>query len=79
MITTCWQLGQREEYASLRLAKWAHQLGYSGWFSTRSRRSSVTLGSRRRERRDTRTRQHGLPDQPGIITSDWHYAGQAGA
>ncbi len=82
MITTCWQLSQRDEYASLRLGRWAHQLGYRGWFSTRSRQYSVTLGSRRQERRDTRTawirQQHGLPAVPGAITADWHYAGQAG-
>jgi hypothetical protein len=76
MITACWQLGQRDEYQSLRLARWAHQLGYRGHFSTRSRRYSVTLGSRRQERRDTRTawtrQQAGLPAQPGIITAKWH-------
>ena len=55
MITACWQLGQRPEYASLHLARWAHQLRYGGWFSTRSHRYSVTLGSRLRERRDNRT------------------------
>jgi hypothetical protein len=47
MITTCWQLGQSEKYATLRLAKWAHQLRYRGHFSTHSRRYSVTLRSRR--------------------------------
>jgi hypothetical protein len=79
LITACWQLSQRDEYASLRLARWAHQLGYRGHFSTRSRRYSVTLGSRRQQRRDTRTawtrEQAGLPAEPGIITADWHYAG----
>ena len=82
LITTCWQLGQRGEYQDLRLARWAHQLGYRGWFSTRSRRYSVTLSSRRNERRQARTawiRDHlGLPAQPGVITAEWHYAGQAG-
>jgi hypothetical protein len=82
LITTCWQLGHRGEYQHLRLAKWAHQLGYRGWFSTRSRRYSVTLSSRRDERRHARTtwirQQNGLPDQPGVITAQWHYAGQAG-
>ncbi len=43
LITACWQLSHRDEYQSLRLARWAHQLGYRGWFSTRSRRYSVTL------------------------------------
>ena len=82
MITTCWQLGHREQYQALRLARWAHQLGYRGWFSTRSRQYSVTLGSRRQERRQTRTawirQQQGLPAVPGVITAEWHYAGQAG-
>jgi Replication initiator protein, pSAM2 len=82
LITACWQLGQRPEYQSLRLAPWAHQLGYSGWFSTRSRRYSVTLGSRRDQRRQARTawirQQHGLPAQPGVITAEWNYSGQAG-
>ncbi len=27
ITTTCWQLGQHQEYHALRLAKWAHQLG----------------------------------------------------
>jgi len=83
LITACWQLGQRSEYQDLHLAKWAHQLGYRGHFSTRSRRYSVTLASRRQERRDTRTawarEQSGLPAQPGVITAEWHYAGLAGA
>lgn len=82
LITTCWQLGQRSDYQHLRLARWAHQLGYRGWFSTRSRRYSVTLSSRRQERRDTRTawirERQGLPATTGVITADWHYAGQAG-
>ena len=82
LITACRQLGQREEYTSLRQARWAHQLGYPGWFSTRSRRYSITLTSRWQERRDTRTAwirdQLGLPAAPGAITASWHYAGQAG-
>lgn len=56
-----------------------HQLGYGGHFSTRTRRYSVTLTSRRRERQQTRTawirQQQGLPAAPGVITPEWHYAG----
>jgi hypothetical protein len=81
LIAVCWQLGHRNEYARLKLARWAHQIGYPGWFSTRSRRYSVTFGSWSQERRRTRTawlRDHlGLPVQPGVITTEWHYAGQA--
>jgi hypothetical protein len=79
LITACWQLSQRDEYAHLQLARRAHQHGYGGHFSTRSRRYSITLRSRRQERRATRTawtrQQQGLPATPGITTSDWHYAG----
>ena len=81
LITTCWQLGQREEYAGLRLARCAHQLGYGGWFSIRSRRYSITLTSRRDQRRQGTAwarQQDGLPAAPGVITASWHYAGQAG-
>jgi len=55
LIIACWQLGQREDYQALQLARWVQQLGYGGHFSTRSRRYSVTLGSRRIERKHTRT------------------------
>jgi hypothetical protein len=82
LIIACWQLGQRPEYQDLRLARWAHQLGYRGHFSTRSRRYSVTLASRRAERQQARAawsrEQAGLPAQPGIISAEWHYAGQSG-
>jgi hypothetical protein len=82
LITACWQLGQRQPYQDLHLAKWAHQLGYRGHFSTRSRRYSVTLASRRAERQQARaawTRQQaGLPAQAGLISAEWHYAGQSG-
>jgi hypothetical protein len=27
LITACWQLGKRDDYQPLRLARWAHQLG----------------------------------------------------
>lgn len=82
LITACWQLGQQQQYQDLHLARWAHQLGYRGHFSTRSRRYSVTLTSRRTERQQARAawtrQQSGLPAQPGVITAEWHYAGQAG-
>ncbi|MFD4536180.1 replication initiator [Kitasatospora sp. NPDC058397] len=37
MIRTCWDLGQRPEFADLKLWKWAHMLGFRGHFSTKSR------------------------------------------
>ena len=47
--------------------------------ATRARRYPITLGSRRQQRRDTRTawarQRAGLPAEPGIITAEWPYAG----
>ncbi len=68
-------LGRRQEYSELRLARWAHQFGYGGHFSTRSRRYSVTLTSRRAEHRAWRDNQNGIGERPVTILSEWHYAG----
>lgn len=35
LIAACWQLAGRKEYQELRLARWAHQYGYGGHYSTR--------------------------------------------
>ena len=45
MIRTCWELGKLPEFANLKLWKWAHMRGFRGHFSTKSRRSSITLGA----------------------------------
>ena len=66
MVTTCWRLGGRPEYAGLRLRQWAHMLGFRGHFSTRSRRYSVTLGFLRAARAAW-TRQH-RDGQNGPVT-----------
>ncbi|WP_341350673.1 replication initiator [Thermostaphylospora chromogena] len=50
LIATCLRLGSYEELADLRLAHWAHMLGFRGHFSTRSRRYSTTLTALRRAR-----------------------------
>jgi len=82
MIRTCWDLGQRPEFAHLKLWKWAHMLGFRGHFSTKSRRYSVTLGQLRDARRTWRTEQaraHGdLPDldpTTTLVVSHWTYQG----
>jgi hypothetical protein len=75
LIAACWQLGHREEYQSLRLARWAHQFGYGGHYSTRSRRYSVTLGSRREQRRAWHDSQSEGSGGQVIVLSEWHYAG----
>jgi hypothetical protein len=50
LVRACWELGARPGFEKLRLHKWAHMLGFSGHFSTKSRRYSTTLGALRRAR-----------------------------
>ena len=52
MITTAWQLGCTGGLGRCRA--WAHMLGYSGHFLTKSRRYSVTFGQLRTARVDHR-------------------------
>jgi Replication initiator protein, pSAM2 len=52
MITTAWDLGDREEYAGLQLRRWAHMLGFRGHFLTKSRHYSSTFTAIRTERRE---------------------------
>ncbi|MFJ6622100.1 replication initiator [Kitasatospora sp. NPDC091335] len=82
MIRTCWDLGQRPEFADLKLWKWAHMLGFRGHFSTKSRCYSVTLGALRDARRTWRTEQaraHAdLPDldpSTTLVLGHWAYHG----
>jgi hypothetical protein len=75
LIAACWQLGCRQEYAGLKLARWAHQYGYGGHFSTRSRRYSVTLASRRQQRQAWHDSQKEGPGGQVIVLAEWHYAG----
>ena len=56
LITTCWELGGREEYEGLHLRKWAHMLGFRGHFLTKSRRYSTTFTTLRGQRRSHRLR-----------------------
>ena len=50
LIATCFRLGKLPELANLRLAAWAHMLGFRGHFSTKSRHYSTTFGALRAER-----------------------------
>ncbi|MFB4318121.1 replication initiator [Actinomadura sp. 21ATH] len=50
LMSECLRLGELEEFADLRLAQWAHMLGFRGHFSTKSRRYSTTLGALRQAR-----------------------------
>ncbi|MEV4835903.1 replication initiator [Nonomuraea sp. NPDC049486] len=83
LITTCLALGAIRELAELRLADWAHMLGFRGHFSTRSRRYSTTLGQLRAARehhaRDTEITTGRLPlfeEDSVLVVSEWEYAGK---
>jgi hypothetical protein len=75
LLTARWHLGHRDEYADLRLARWAHQYGYRGHFSTWSRRWGATLTQRRQQRQAWHDNQNNLAGGQVIVLSEWHYAG----
>ena len=82
-IAACLRLGKLSQLKELRLAAWAHMLGFRGHFSTKSRAYSVTLGSLRADRA-AHQREYAIaaglqPDlDPGttLVLTDWHYAGR---
>ncbi|WP_018653810.1 replication initiator [Actinomadura flavalba] len=83
LITTCLRLGAVETFAGLRLAEWAHMLGFRGHFSTKSRAYSTTLGRLRAERCNHNQRAHEvttgrLPfdDDAVLVVAHWRYVGQ---
>jgi hypothetical protein len=63
MVETAWTLGGDDAYASLRLRRHAHSLGYGGYFLSKSWRYSTTLGALRTARQDWQRNQ-------GRITTD---------
>ncbi|GAA4562209.1 replication initiator [Planotetraspora kaengkrachanensis] len=82
MIRTCWDLGARPEFSTLRLRPWAHMLGFRGHFSTKSRAYSVKLGDLRGARSLHRAAQarerYGLPalgDATTLVLGHWRFAG----
>jgi hypothetical protein len=78
LIAAAWRLGGLREYQHLRLRAWAHQCGYGGHVSTRSRLYSVTMGELRQARVDFRAaqvREHtGLPAD-AVVERDWGFFG----
>ena len=81
-IAACLRLGKLPQLKELRLAAWAHMLGFRGHFSTKSRTYSITLGSL--PRHAAHQREYAIaaglqPDlNPGttLVVTDWHYAGR---
>ena len=83
LIAECLRLGRLPGLESLRLAAWAHMLGFSGHFSTKSRAYSTTLGALRANRaahqRESAKAAGLLPDLDGdttLVVADWHFAGR---
>ena len=83
LIATCLRLGKLPELAGLRLAAWAHMLGFRGHFSTKSRHYSTTFGALRAERAQHQ-RDHAptdslwpVPeDDTTLVLTHWRFAGQ---
>jgi hypothetical protein len=82
-IAECIRLSKIPGLEDLRLAAWAHMLGFSGHFSTKSRTYSTTLGMLRAERaayqREQAIAAGLLPDldsDTAIVVTDWHFAGR---
>jgi hypothetical protein len=71
LVRACWELGGRARLGGLRLRKWAHMLGFSGHFSTKSRRYSTTLTALRRARAGFAARRRESVDLAR------HYLGEA--
>ncbi|QXJ26705.1 replication initiation protein [Actinomadura graeca] len=84
LIAECLRLAEVDDFASMRLAEWAHMLGFRGHFSTKSRHYSTTLGRLRADRIEHNRREHAeittgrLPfdDDAVLAISHWRYLGQ---
>jgi hypothetical protein len=82
-IAECIRLSKLPGLEDLRLAAWAHMLGFSGHFSTKSRTYSTTLGALRADRaayqRELAIAAGLLPDLAGettVVHADWHFTGR---
>ena len=89
MIETAFRLGAHDEFAALKLRRWAHMLGFRGHFLSKARRYSITFAALRDARREhARQERHeylaafGLLD-PGtpvvsetVLIGEWAYVGR---
>ena len=81
-IAECIRLSKLPSLEGLRLAAWAHMLGFGGHFSTKSRAYSTTLGALRADRA-THQREQAIAagllpdvDDAAIVVTHWHFAGR---
>ncbi len=82
-IRECIRLGKLPGLEDLHLTAWAHMLGFSGHFSTKSRTYSTTLGALRADRaayqRQLAIAAGLLPTLDGettVVRADWHFTGR---
>ncbi len=82
-IAECIKLSKLPGLEDLRLAAWAHMLGFSGHFSTKSRAYSTTLGALRADRaahqRELAIAAGLLPDldsETTVVHADWQFTGR---
>jgi hypothetical protein len=83
LIAECLRLGGLPQLGSLRLAAWAHMLGFRGHFSTKSRAYSTTFSALRAERAQHQ-REHAMADglwpdskdDTVIVLSEWRFTGR---
>jgi hypothetical protein len=87
LVRACWNLGDRLDFAGLRLRQWAHQLGFGGHFLTKSRRYATTFGALRRARAEHAIRARfngesldawGRLARAGsvVVLAQWRFAGR---
>ena len=73
LVRTAWRLGSVPGLSDLRLRAHAHTFGYSGHFTTKSRRYSTTFGALRQARAD----HHGGDESEAFeVDGRWHYVGR---
>lgn len=82
-IAECIRLSKLLGLQGLRLAAWAHMLGFYGHFSTKSRTYCTTLGALRADRaayqRELAIAAGLVPDldsEATLVVPDWHFAGR---
>jgi hypothetical protein len=79
LITSAWQLGEREEVDTERMRRWAHRFGFGGHCFTKSRRFSTTFKALREARATHAAAAAGeasvKSDYNLIHVGVWDYAG----
>jgi len=82
-IAECIRLSKLPGLEDLRLAAWAHMLGFGGHFATKSRVYSTTLGAIRAERAVYQREQataagllQDASDDTTLVVTDWHFVGR---